>query len=36
MLSWLLPPLPAQGDLPMFRGGDLTIVLNGGHCLYNE
>jgi hypothetical protein len=29
MLSWLLPPLPAPGDLPMFRGGDLTIVLNG-------
>jgi hypothetical protein len=29
MLSWLLPPLPAPRDLPMFRGGDLTIVLNG-------
>ena len=29
MLSGLLPPLPAPGDLPMFAGGDLTIVLNG-------
>jgi NAD(P)-dependent dehydrogenase (short-subunit alcohol dehydrogenase family) len=29
MLSWLLPPLPAPGDLPMFRDDDLTIVLNG-------
>jgi catechol 2,3-dioxygenase-like lactoylglutathione lyase family enzyme len=24
-----LPPAPAPGDLPMFRSGDLTIVLNG-------
>jgi len=24
-----LPPAPAPGDLPMFRAGDLTIVLNG-------
>jgi hypothetical protein len=24
-----LPPAPAPGDLPMFRTGDLTIVLNG-------
>ncbi len=23
-----LAPLPAPGDLPMFRAGDLTIVLN--------
>jgi len=23
-----LPPAPAPGDLPMFRAGDLTIVLN--------
>jgi len=24
-----LPAAPAPGDLPMFRAGDLTIVLNG-------
>lgn len=24
-----LSPAPAPGDLPMFRSGDLTIVLNG-------
>lgn len=24
-----LSPVPAPGDLPMFRSGDLTIVLNG-------
>jgi predicted enzyme related to lactoylglutathione lyase len=25
-----LAPAPAPGDLPMFRSGELTIVLNGG------
>ncbi len=25
-----LPQAPAPGDLPMFRSGDLTIVLNAG------